>query len=47
MKQLKKFKGASLHISNTPFKRTIKRGRKIKTKLDLTKDPDVRKSTSA
>ncbi|SMO39359.1 Transposase, partial [Balnearium lithotrophicum] len=43
MKQLKKFKGASLHISNTPFKKTIKRGTKIKTKLDLTKDPNVRK----
>jgi transposase len=43
MKQLKKFKGASLHISGMPFKQTLKKGRKTKTKLDLTKDQNVRK----
>ena len=45
MKQLKKFSGTSLHLSstNTAFKETLKRGRKVKNKLDLTKDPNVKK----
>ena len=45
MKQLKRFKGTSFHISstNTAFKETMKKGRKIKKTLDLTKDPNVRK----
>ena len=45
MKGLKKYKGASLHISsaNTAFKGTLKKGRRIKNKLDLTRDPNVRK----
>ena len=43
MKRLKRFKGASLHISGTPFKEAVRRARKLRTKLDLTKDPNVRK----
>ena len=45
MKRLKNFKGTPLHISstNTAFKETLKRGRKIKKTLDLTKDPQIRK----
>ena len=45
MKQLKRFKGTSLHISsiNTAFKETLNTGRRIKKKLDLTKDRNIRK----
>ncbi len=45
MKQLKRFKGTYLHISdtNTAFKETLKRGRKIKKILDITKDRNVKK----
>ncbi|RUM91127.1 MAG: integrase, partial [Thermovibrio sp.] len=45
MKQLKKFKGTSLHISsiNTAFKETLKTGRRVKKKLNLTKDRNIRK----
>ncbi|ADY73016.1 Integrase catalytic region [Desulfurobacterium thermolithotrophum DSM 11699] len=45
MKQLKRFKGTSLHISstNTAFKETLKEGRRVKKKLDLTKDRNVKR----
>ena len=40
MKQLKRFKGTFLHISstNTAFVETLKKGRKIQKKLDITKN---------
>ncbi|SNR66528.1 IS481 family transposase [Desulfurobacterium atlanticum] len=45
MKQLKKFKGTSIHISsaNTALKETLKKGRKVKKKLDQIKDRNVKK----
>ncbi len=45
MKQLKKFKGTSFHIYsiNMAFKENLKTGRKVKKKLDLTKDRNIRK----
>ena len=45
MKQLKRFKGTSLHISgtNTAFRKTLKRGRRVRKTLEITDNREVRK----